>query len=50
MLAHAGHWLTNLIYVVPVIALIGYLGWQSLRDRRAGLAEPEEQGSAAGEP
>jgi hypothetical protein len=34
MLAHAGHWIANLVFVVPVIALIGYLGWHSLRERR----------------
>ena len=34
MLAHAGHWLASLIYVVPVLGLVGYLGWQRLRDRR----------------
>jgi hypothetical protein len=35
MLAHAGHWLASLIYVIPVAGLIGYLGLQTLRDRRA---------------
>ena len=34
MLAHAGHWIASLIYVIPIAALIGYLGWQNLRDRR----------------
>ena len=36
VLAHAGHWLASLIYVVPVLVILGALGVQSLRDRRAG--------------
>ena len=36
MLAHAGHWLASLIYVIPVAGLIIYLGVQRRRDRRRG--------------
>jgi len=36
MLAHAGHWLSSLIYVVPVLGLVGYLAWQHISDRRSG--------------
>jgi cytochrome c-type biogenesis protein CcmH/NrfF len=39
MLAHAGHWATSLLYIVPVFALIVFLLVQTWRDRRR---EPEE--------
>jgi hypothetical protein len=33
-LAHAGHWLVSLLYLVPVLLVVGALVWQSWRDRR----------------
>lgn len=35
-IAHAGHWLVNLLYLAPLVFVIAALGWQSLRDRRRG--------------
>jgi hypothetical protein len=35
-LAHAGHWLANLLYLAPVLVIVGALGYQSWRDKRAG--------------
>lgn len=32
--AHAGHWLAGLLYLAPVLLLIGGIGWQRLNDRR----------------
>jgi hypothetical protein len=34
--AHAGHWLANLLYLAPVLIVVGALGWQTLKDRRLG--------------
>ena len=34
-IAHAGHWLINLLYVAPLLIAVGVLGWQSMKDRRA---------------
>jgi len=34
MLAHAGHWITSLLYVLPVAILVGFLVIQSRRERR----------------
>jgi hypothetical protein len=34
-IAHAGHWLINLLYVAPLLVAVGVLGWQSMKDRRA---------------
>jgi hypothetical protein len=34
LLAHAGHWLVNFAYFVPVIGFLGWLGWTELRNRR----------------
>ena len=34
MTAHAGHWATSLLYIVPVVGLLGFLAVQSWRERR----------------
>jgi threonine/homoserine/homoserine lactone efflux protein len=34
VLAHIGHWSTSLMYLGPVVLLVGYLGVQTWRDRR----------------
>jgi len=34
-LAHAGHWLVQLAYLAPLVALVGMLLLGKLRDRRA---------------
>ncbi|HEX8123944.1 MAG TPA: hypothetical protein VF549_22025 [Solirubrobacteraceae bacterium] len=41
-LAHAGHWLASLLYVAPVLLIVGALAWQSWRDKR------RKDGPAAG--
>ena len=33
-IAHAGHWLVNLLYVAPLAVAVGVLGYQSMKDRR----------------
>jgi uncharacterized membrane protein len=38
-IAHAGHWLVNVLYVVPLLVVIAMLAISSLRDRRAEAAE-----------
>ena len=38
-LAHAGHWLVNLLYVGPVAVVVLALGWQSWKDRRGGSSD-----------
>ena len=35
-LAHAGHWFLSLIYVAPVLAVVGYIVRQNRQDRRRG--------------
>lgn len=41
-IAHAGHWLVNVLYVAPLLIAVGVLGWQSMKDRRQtkGSGEP----------
>jgi hypothetical protein len=34
VLAHAGHWLVQLIYLVPLAVLVGVIVAGKLRDRR----------------
>ena len=33
-LAHAGHWLVQLAYFLPVVAFLAWLGWTTLKERR----------------
>jgi hypothetical protein len=33
VLAHAGHWITSVIYVAPLIAFLLWLGFVVVRDR-----------------
>ncbi|MCW3010086.1 MAG: hypothetical protein JWO90_490 [Solirubrobacterales bacterium] len=42
VVAHAGHWLNNVIYVAPVLLVCIALGVGRLRDRRAGIT-PEQR-------
>lgn len=32
--AHAGHWLVNLAYAAPVVALLGWMAVVKVRERR----------------
>jgi hypothetical protein len=45
-IAHAGHWIANLLYLVPLLVVIAMLAVTSMRDRRAEAAE----GAGAPEP
>jgi hypothetical protein len=47
-IAHAGHWIVNLLYLVPLVVVIAMLGVSSARDRRAEAAEAD--GVAAPDP
>jgi hypothetical protein len=44
-IAHAGHWFVSVLYVLPLLAALGFLGLQAVRDRRREHAE-----SAKGRP
>jgi uncharacterized membrane protein len=46
-IAHAGHWISSLLYLVPLLVVIGMLAAASVRDRRAAAAEAA--GTPAGE-
>jgi 4-hydroxybenzoate polyprenyltransferase len=39
MLAHAGHWLSGLLYLAPVLIVVAALVHQSWKDRRRGEDE-----------
>ena len=36
-LAHAGHWLAELLYVLPVVVVVGWIAVRALLDRRRSL-------------
>ncbi|MDQ3675448.1 MAG: hypothetical protein M3401_01380 [Actinomycetota bacterium] len=42
-LAHAGHWLVNLLYLLPLVLVFLALGFQALRDRRRATGARREQ-------
>jgi hypothetical protein len=42
ILAHFGHWWQSLLYLAPVIVVVGWLSLQSWRDNRRGEGDGEE--------
>jgi len=34
VVAHAGHWAVQLLYITPLIIVLLTLGWQRLKERR----------------
>ena len=44
LLAHAGHWLVQLIYLVPLAVLVGVILAGRLRDRRGATHEQVRDG------
>ena len=41
VLAHAGHWLVQLLYVVPVLFVVGAIVWSKIQERREEAEEGE---------
>ena len=39
LIAHAGHWIADLLYVLPLAIALGFLALQSIRDKRRDEAE-----------
>lgn len=37
-IAHTGHWLVNVLYLVPLLAVVAMLVVSSMRDKRAEAA------------
>lgn len=35
-LAHAGHWLVEMMYLLPVVVVVGWMSVRALLDRRRG--------------
>ena len=48
VLAHAGHWLAQLMYVVPVVGIVAWLGVTTYRDRHRRADEAAEPEDGAG--
>jgi hypothetical protein len=40
--AHAGHWLAGLLYLAPVLIVVGALMYQNWKDRRQGGPDPDD--------
>ena len=41
ILAHAGHWFAGLLYLAPVLIVVGALLYQSWKDKREGADEDD---------
>ena len=41
--AHAGHWLVQLIYLIPLVVLVGVIVAGRIRDRREARADGPPQ-------
>ena len=41
VVAHAGHWLVQLIYVVPLAVLVGVILWGRRNERRESRSADE---------
>lgn len=46
-LAHAGHWLVELLYIAPVVIIVVFISVKALLDRRREGAGPHEPPPAA---
>ena len=42
VLAHAGHWAVQLLYVLPVLFVAGAIVWSKVQERREEAAEAEQ--------
>ena len=42
-LAHAGHWAAQLLYLAPVLAMVGAILWAKIRGRGYDPGEDEHQ-------
>ena len=43
VLAHFGHWWQSLLYLAPVIVVVGWLSLQSWRDNRRGDGDESDR-------
>lgn len=43
VIAHAGHWLVNLLYAAPMVIIGGVLWWTSRKERLASDHGPAEE-------
>ena len=41
-LAHAGHWAAQLLYLAPVLAMVGAIGWAKIRGHGVDEDEAED--------
>ena len=49
-IAHAGHWLAEFMYVMPVLAIVVWISIKSVLDRRRDEREAAEGGGGAAPP
>ena len=43
IIAHAGHWLVNLMFALPAIAFLGWLGFLAIKARIEGPPDDDVQ-------
>ena len=42
LLAHSGHWLESVVYLVPIVGFALWLAVATIRDRRSGHRKDEQ--------
>ena len=47
--AHAGHWLVQLLYAVPVLFVVGAIVWSKIQERREEAEERAAEPNPAAE-
>jgi hypothetical protein len=50
VIAHAGHWLVNLLYIVPIVIFAAVFVVQKLKERRAAEANDRAANSTTAKP
>jgi len=50
LIAHTSHWLVNLAYIAPVAGFLVWLGFATLKQRRAAAAEEKGRPGATEPP
>ena len=43
VLAHSGHWLESVVYLVPIVGFAIWLGVTTIKDKRRRASEPEAE-------
>ena len=46
VLAHSGHWLESVVYLIPIVGFAVWLGVATIKDKRRRANEPDADAGA----